>query len=224
MTLLTTTVSVDAQKVDYSQAVINLVQGDVGTRRFQMVPISGGIPISLADVASAKIQAVNMGGDPLLINCVITSGKIYMEPPTALVQYASEWQCQLVLLDDENQTLHSMRFTIIVHNAVYTGDTVEHTNVAVTGVEWDQTNQKLIIHLADGTSFYCGPLTHSHSLATASNNGFMASSHFNNLATLWGWNNQNLRSDYAVGPSFQKLTVGDVTIFNTGVVTGIRFT
>ncbi len=222
MILLTTTVSVDAQKVDYSQAVINLVQGDVGTRRFLMVPISGGAPISLDDVDSAKIQAVNMDGDPLLINCVITSGKIYFEPTQALVQYMSEWQCQLVLLDEDDQTLHSMRFTIIVHDAVYTGDAVEHTNVAITGVEWDEATQKLIIHLADGTSFYCGPLTHDHPLASASEKGFMSATQFTNLATLVSRVNQALLTTSS--PTFNAATIGAVTINNNGVVTGMRFT
>lgn len=224
MTLLTTTVSVDAQKTDYSQAVINLVQGDVGTRRFMMVPISGGMPISLEDVASAKIQAVNMGGDPLLINCVITSGKIYFEPTQALVEYMSEWQCQLVLLNSDDETLHSMRFTIIVHNAVYTGDAVEHTNVAITNVEWDETNQKLIIHLADGTSFYCGPLTHDHPDATTETRGFMTPEQVTEHEQLVERVDQDLTTTNTSGPAFYKLTAGAVTIENDGTVTGMKFT
>ena len=227
MILLTTTVSVDSQRDDYNQVTINLVQGDVGTRRFQMVPVSGGVPVMIpGNVAYAKILALSTGGTELLINCAIESGKIYMEPPQALVQYGGEWQCQLVLLNSSQQTLTSMKFTIIVHSKLFTGDTVEHTNTSITSIDWISGTQTLAFHLADGSTLYAGPMTHTHANATTSAAGFESAADKTNLDLLVSRVNQDLRTNAETTPSFPNLNIGTAITINgtTGVVTGMRFT
>ena len=91
--LITTTVSVDAQK-NGAQVTLHLIQGDAGTRRIMFVPISGGRQIDLDGVATAKMTAASVHtGEPLLINCTIEQGKIYMVPTAALVGQVDEYAC-----------------------------------------------------------------------------------------------------------------------------------
>ena len=222
MTLLTTTVSVDALVDDHGQVVIHLVQGDTGTRRFQMIPISGGKPVQTIGVTSAHVTALSANQEPVQIDCLIEGGKIYMEPTTALVRYESEWLCQLVLLNEEDETLTSAKFTIIVHDRLFNGDTVEHTNISITGVEWDAENLTLTIYRADGTTIICDPLTHTHDLATASAAGFMAAEDKAALDTVTGRVNQDVRT--TATPTFAAATIGAVQIAADGTVTGLKFT
>lgn len=225
MPLITTTVSVDSQRDDYDQVTLNLVQGDSGTRRFLFVPTSGGVPISMSGVAAAKVSAVMSGSyNPMLIDCVIENGKIYMTPTVSLVQYdETEYECQLVLLDSSQQTLTSMKFTIYVHGRLYDGDAVEHTNTNVTSISWNGDTLSFALHKADDTTLYSPALTHTHPDATTEAKGFMTTSQVTSLNTLNSRVNQDLRSSNTSGPTFYKLTVGSVVIAHDGTVTGLKF-
>ena len=224
MPLITTTVSVDSQRDDYDQVVLNLVQGDSGTRRFMFVPTSGGVPISMSGVAAAKVSAVMSGSyNPMLIDCVIQSGKIYMTPTTSLVQYdETEYECQLVLLDSSQQTLTSMKFTIYVHGRLYDGDAVEHTNTTVQSITWNEATLSFALHKADDTVLYSPALLHGHSNATTSKGGFMSSTDKINLDSLVSKVNQGVKTTDS--PTFAAATIGAVTIAADGTVTGLRFT
>ena len=222
MSLITTTVSLDAQKTG-DQVTMHLVRGDSGTRTFNFIPISGGQMISLYGVAAAKVQAQSLyTDDPLLIDCTITGGLIFMVPTAALVANADEWAAQLVLLDSGNQTLHSMPFTIIVHGTVYTGDAIEHTNTTVTEIRWDSTYQYMTIVLADGSTITSPAMTHTHAKATATADGFLSKEHYSKLVDYDTWLDQDVSQDGT--PTFASATIGAVTIAADGTVTGLKFT
>jgi hypothetical protein len=228
MELITTTVSVDAQKAA-DQVIIHLVKGDSGTRRFQFVPIEGGHLIDVSAVAMAKVQAYSQATTgSLLIDCVIESGKVYMTPTPAFVASVDEWACQLVLLvwnEDiqDYQTLTSMPFTTIIHGRVYEGDAVEHTNVTLEEAAYDAATKTLILTMADG-SVISVSLDHVHANATTTAAGFESATDKANLDTLVSRVDQDLRTNAATTPSFPSLSVGAVTIYNDGTVTGLRFT
>jgi hypothetical protein len=223
MELITTTVSLDAQKAA-DQVIIHLVKGDSGTRRFQFVPIEGGHLIDVSAVAMAKVQAYSQATTgSLLIDCVIESGKVYMTPTPAFVASVDEWACQLVLLDEDNQTLSSMLFTTIIHGRVYEGDAVEHTNVTLEEATYNAATKTLILTMADG-SVITVSLDHVHANATTSAAGFESATDKANLDTLVSRVDQDLRTNAATTPSFPSLIVGAVTINNDGTVTGLRFT
>lgn len=221
MQLITTTVSVDAQK-DWSQAVIHLVQGDAGTRRLMYVPIYGGRQISMERVVKAKVRAESQAtGDPLLIDCTIEGGKIYMVPTAALVADADEFHSQLVLMDADDQTLSSMQFTILVHGTVYEGDAVEHTNNSVSAVYFDEQG-RLTVELMDGTKLVADKWEHTHPLATTEIDGFMSKEDFTLLHGLEEYLDQDVTTE--AEPTFAGLHIGDLYIDGDGVITGLRFT
>lgn len=219
--MITTTVSVDAQKTG-AQVTLHLIQGDAGTRRIMFVPISGGRQIDLDSVATAKMTAASVHtGEPLLINCTIEQGKIYMVPTAALVGQVDEYACQLVLLDDEDQTLSSMPFTIISHGTVYDGDAVEHTNTTVSDVYFDDQG-RLTVELMDGTKIVADKWEHTHPLATDEIDGFMSKEDFTLLHQLEDYLNQGVKTTDE--PTFAGLHIGDLYINGEGEITGLRFT
>lgn len=218
--LITTTVSVDAQNQG-DLVKIHLVQGDAGTRRLQLVPTSGGRPISLDNVADAKVRAQNIAEEPLLINCSIDAGKIYMVPTAALVERATEWACQLVLLNSEQETLSSMPFTIITHGTVYDGDAVEHTSDRVSGMEWNDATKELVIVLESGTRITCD-LTHTHAVVTAVADGFFPHGQYAALQNWITWLNQGVATTDT--PTFAGLHVGGLYIDGDGIIHNARFT
>lgn len=221
MTLITTTVAVDAQKTG-AQVTLHLVQGDAGTRRLLFVPVSGGKQISMDGVARAKVRAQSLAsGEPLLLDCVIEDEKIYLTPTAALVQDADEFACDLVLMDAEDQTLTSMPFTTIVHGGVYDGDAVEHTNTTVSKVYFDEDGC-LVLELLDGSKIVADRWEHTHPLATAEEPGFMSPSQFTLLQQLSEWMDQGVKTTDS--PTFAGLRVGDLVINGDGTIEGLRFT
>jgi hypothetical protein len=220
--LITTTVSVDTQK-SADQVTMHLVKGDVGTRRFLFVPASGGRPVSMENVVHARVLALNQWlGEPLQIECVIESGKVYMTPTAALVADANEWACQLVLLDEDDQQLSSLPFTIIVHDKVFDGDAVEHTNTTVTAVYYDDDGF-LCIRLADGTILKADRALndHTHAIVTETDDGFFSHEWYEELQNWLTWLDQDVSTTAA--PTFHDLHVGQVTIHNNGEVEGLMF-
>lgn len=218
--LVTTTVSLDAD-VGVPQKVIHLTMGDYGTRRLRLVPVSGGHLLDVSSAEQAKVRLQSGIQEALLINCV--KGDTYADliPTPAMVAEADEWQTQLVLLDENNQTLHSAPFTIIVHGTVYTGDAVEHANSAVTAAYYDE-NGRLAIELESGktvktTDFW----HHGHDAATAESAGFMSAQDKADVETIKGYVDQNVKQ--AGSPTFAGLTVGALTIDGEGNITGARF-
>lgn len=222
MPLITTTVSVDSQRDDYDQVVLNLVQGDYGARRFLFVPMASGVPISPSLFSSAKVAALAVGTlNPMLIDCAIENGKIYMTPTVSLTQYDdTEYQCQLKLIKPDESQLTSMKFTIYVHNQLYSGDAVEHTNTSVTSMEWSDVTKTLTLHLADGNNITVD-MTHTHTDATTLVKGFMTTSQVTDLNTLNNRVNQDLKT--TASPTFAAANIGAVEIFNNGKVTGLKF-
>ena len=228
--LITTTVSVDAQKTG-AQVTLHLVQGDAGTRRILFVPISGGRLIDTAQVSMAKVILASSALDePLEIDCVISSGKIYMTPTAAMVEFADEFACQLVLYNSSNETLSTMPFTIIVHGTVFEGDAVEHTNTRISSVRFDDETGRLTIELADGTVLVANYWNHTHDLATALKDGFLSKEDFALLRSIDNYINQDVKT--TATPRFEGLEIGwdedlqepILTIDNEGVITGLRFT
>ena len=223
MELITTTVAVDAQKTG-DQMTLHLVQGDYGTIRFMFVPTNGGSMIDLTNVAQAKVQAHStywQPADDLLINCTIQDGNIYMTPTQALTANLNEYQAQLVLLNSSNQTLHSLPFTIIVHDSVYTGDTVDHTNTTLTELDWTSATLVLTATLKDNTEISVS-LPHTHPDATGSSAGFMSAAMYNLLQQLGAWMDQGVKT--TDDPTFAGLHIGDLSIDSEGNISGARFT
>ena len=227
--LITTTVSVDAQK-NGAQVTLHLVKGDAGTRRIMFVPISGGRQVDITGVVTAKVQAQSkVTGDPLLIDCTIENGKVYMVLTAALVQDVDEFECQLVMIDGEDMQLHPMPFTIIVHGTVYDGDAVEHTNTTVSAVYFDGQG-RLTVELMDGTKLVADKWEHTHPLATDEIDGFMSKEDFTLLHSVGDYVNQDVKTSGT--PRFEGLQIGwddelqvpKLTIDSDGVITGLRFT
>ena len=232
MELITTTVSVDAQKTT-DLVVIHLVKGDSGTRRFQFVPIEGGHLVNMLDISGKSVDRVKMiaysssTSEPLEIDCTFDNAKrlIYMVPTPALVANVDEWACQLVMFDDLNRTLTSMPFNIIVHGTVFEGDAVEHTNNSVLNISYNVATRNIILEMADNTE-----LTVQLPLATTEQDGIMSSelvTHIVNIITsitqFAEWLDQDVTMTGT--PTFAELTVGQVHINgSTGVVTGLKFT
>lgn len=217
--MITTTVCVDAQK-PAGQAVIHLNRGDSGTRALRLIPVEGGAAIDLSNVAQAKVMAHPLsGGEDLLISCELGDRYADMVPTAALVSSAGEYTAQLVLLDDEQQTVKSMPFTILIHANVYNGDAVEHTNKEISELIWDGST--LSVKLADGTTLSVD-LTHTHLLATAERDGFMSKELFAQIAELLSRVDQDVSTTST--PTFAGLTIGDVVISGDGTMTGVRFT
>lgn len=229
MILITTTVSVDAQK-PASQTVIHLSQGDSGTRALRFIPVQGGAAIDMTDVAQAKVKASPLSGaSDLLLSAAPGGYYADLVPTEALVESAEEWSCQLVLLDGEGQTLSTMPFTIIVHAGVYDGDTVEHTNTTVSEIRWDVNTMRMSIVLADGTVIMGPDMSHTHPLATEEIDGFMSKEQFtfvkklrDGIGTDDPWMDQDVSQDAT--PTFAGIRIGDVTIDGDGTITGLRFT
>jgi hypothetical protein len=221
MYLITTTVSLDAEKTG-AQVILHLAQGDAGTRRLQFVPAAGGRLIDVREASAAKLMAHGMGGGAdLLMDCALEGGAIYYTPTAALVAEAETYACQLVLLDDDDQTLKTLPFTVLIHGGVYDGDAVEHTNTTATSVYFDEDGQ-LTIELADGTKLIADRWEHTHDLATAEKAGFMSPEQFALLANVASWMDQGVKTTDS--PTFAGLTVGNVTIDPDGSISGLRFT
>ena len=223
MELITTTVAIDQQHQG-DQVTLHLVQGDYGTIRFQFVATNGGSSIDMSNVSEAKVMAHSTYWQPsedLLINCTIQNGNIYMTPTQALTQYRNEYQAQLVLIDSLTQTATSLYFTIIVHDRLYTGDTVEHTNTTLRELGWNQTTMVLTATLKDGTTVSVS-LPHGHPDATGSSAGFMSAAMYSLLQQLGAWMNQSVKTD--AEPTFAGLHVGDLYIDGEGNISGARFT
>lgn len=221
MELITTTVSLDAEKTG-AQVVLHIAQGDAGTRKLQLVPSSGGRLVDTRDVAAAKLMAHGMGsGADLLMDCVLADGLIYYTPTAALVQAADTFAAQLVLLNEFGETLKTLPFTVMIHGTVYQGDAVEHTNTTAQSVYFDDDGQ-LTIELADGTKLVADYWTHTHPLATSEAAGFMSSAQFDLLTQVAEWMDQGVKTTDS--PTFAGLTVGDVTINPDGTIDGLRFT
>ena len=223
MSLITTTVCVDAQK-PATQAVVHLSQGDSGTRTLRMIPVEGGCAVSLQSAVQAKVRAHPLsGGSDLLLNAELGGYYADLTPTPALVAGAEEWRCQLLLLDGQDQTLSSMPFTILIHAGVYSGDTVEHTNTTVSEIRYDAENMQLIIALADGTTIAGPSMAHTHPLATSEAPGFMSAVDFDFVQGLKSEVNQDVRT--TAEPTFAGLTIGSLHIDGTtGEITGLRFT
>lgn len=228
MELITTTVSLDAQKAA-DQVVIHLVKGDSGTRRFQFVPIEGGHLVDMygLNVAQVKMRAYSRTTtDMLVIDCTFNNASrlIYMTPTEALVANVDEWDSQLVLLDGDNQTLSTMPFTIMIHGTVFEGDAVEHTNTSVLNISYDAANRYIVLEMADNTT-----LTAELPLSSASLAGLMSAAQYSSLATLvtqmatlMDWLDQSVKT--TASPTFYAATIGAVGIDHEGVVTGMKFT
>lgn len=232
MPLITTTVAVDSSNANYNQVVLNLVQGDYGARRFMFVPTIAGEPVDPHDFTNAYIDAVVAGSyNPMLINCVIENGKIYMTPTVSLTQYDNtEYMCELRLIKPDESQLTSMKFTIYVHDRLFTGDAVEHTNTTVTGIGWNGNTLSFSLNKADGDTLYSPALTHRHANATASADGFMDKDQFAFVKKLKdgtdaehpAWVDQDVSLD--ASPTFAAATIGQVAIAADGTVTGLKFT
>ena len=219
--LITTTVSVDAQKPG-SQAVIHLVRGDSGTRALRLIPTEGGRVISFENVAQAKLRAHPLSGSSdLLLNCELGENYADVVPTPAFVEAAEEWACQLVLLDENNQTISSAPFTVIVHEDVYHGDTIEHTNTKVAGMEWDDATKTLTIVLENGDRITCD-LSHTHAIVTATTDGFFSHEWFTALMNLLAWCNQGVKTTDS--PTFAGLHIGSLYINGNGEIQNARFT
>ena len=223
MELITTTVAIDQERQG-EQVTLHLVQGDYGTIRFQFVATNGGNKIDMANVSEAKVMAHSTYWEPsedLLINCTIQDGNIYMTPTQALTQYRNEFQAQLVLINSLTQTATSLYFTIIVHDRLYTGDTVEHTNTTLTQMDWEPVTLVLTATLKDGTTVSVS-LPHTHPDATGSSAGFMSAAMYNLLQQLGAWMDQGVKT--TDDPTFAGLHIGDLSIDSEGNISGARFT
>lgn len=219
--LITTTVSLDAD-VGEPQKTIHLVVGDYGTRRFRMIPVSGGRLMDMTQVAAAKVRLACAGREALLIDCVLGSHYADMIPTEAMVDEADEWQAQLVLLDDSDQTLSTAPFTICVHGTVYEGDAVEHTDNSVMSVYYDEQGRLTLEKLNGDIIRTAGPWEHTHEDVTEEASGFMPAADHQAIETLQGYLDQEVKTDSDV--EFKSITVGGITINEDGTIEGARFT
>lgn len=216
--LITTTVSLDTQRTA-AQAVIHLKRGDAGTRTLRFVPVSGGAPADFTNVSQAKVRVA--GDTPLLLSCALGENYADMTPTGALTATAGEKACELALLNAAGETLTTATFTIMIHESVYPGDAVEHTNAGLGALTYD-ADGRLTAELLDGTRVKAPAQTHTHANATSGAAGFMSAEDKTALDGMAGKIDQDVKTTGT--PTFATVTVGSLTIGADGTITGARFT
>lgn len=223
--MIITTISLDCDAQQTMQ-VLHLVSGDYGTRKLRFIPTMSGRLLDMDEmgVTRAKMRLHCDGWEDLLIDCELDEAKKFADlvPTQAMVDEADEWAAQLVLLDDNNQTMSSADFRIVVHGTVYQGDAIEHTNSSVLAAYYDAQGHLNIekrngdVVRSTGESNLVGMIEEELSEELVSAEDRQA------LEGL----SENI--DQAVkttsSPTFAGLTIGTLTIDANGNVTGARFT
>jgi hypothetical protein len=223
--LMTTVVSLDCV-VGEPQLVIHLVQGDYGTRALRMIPLYGGRLINFAEagVAAAKVVLACEGHENLLIDCETGENWAELVPTANMVSTADEWNAQLILLDENNQTLHSAPFIINVHGDVTHGDMVEHTDSRVIDAYYDAQGD-LNLEMRSGetikssgkgylATYVQGQLEAGNKLLTDEDRG--------KLDDIDDYLDQSVKT--TASPTFSGLTIGEITISADGTISGATFT
>lgn len=143
--LITTTVSLDCD-TPANQKVVHLVMGDYGTRALRLIPVSEGRLVNMAEkgFVRAKVMLECDGHEDLLIDCTMGETSATLVPTAAMVSSADEWNAQLILYKESDETLTTQPFKINVHGTVYEGDAVEHTDSRVLAAEYDEQGDLLI--------------------------------------------------------------------------------
>lgn len=216
--LITTVVGLSVDVSD-PQKVIHLVRGDYNTRVLRMVPVHAGQVVDLSQVEQAKLRLAGASNN-LEINGVKGAGYVDIIPTEAMTESAQDWAAQLVLLNDEQETIAAAPFTVRVHGDVYNGDAVEHTDNRVTGVHWE--DGVLVVTMADGETISApGIWEHRHDNATDEADGFMSSEDKATLDDL----DQRLTQDVSTTADveFGSVTVGSIVLHSDGTITGARF-
>ena len=221
--LITTTVSLDCAG-NANQMVIHLVQGDYGTRALRLIPVDSGklMDMEAEGVVQAKVRLACAGHEDLLINCELGDRYATLVPTQAMTSGADTWQAQLVLLDESNMTVSTAPFTVVVHGTVYNGDTVEHTNSAVTAAAYDAQG-RLVLQQLNGNEVVAADFTNLVSaIQTALADYLLTAEDRQDLTTIKGYLNQSVKTD--AEPEFAGLTIGNVTISSSGEIDGAVFT
>jgi YD repeat-containing protein len=218
--LITTTVSLNVGTGE-PRMVIHLVRGDYGTRRLRLIPVDNSRLMDMENVAAAKVRLGTGEGAPLLIDCVLGDHYADLVPTQAMTLAADEWDAQLVLLDENNQTLCTAPFTIVVHGTVYEGDAVEHTDNNVTAAYYNAAG-RLVIEKRDGEKVTVTDLDNLMDAVTDALEEHLVSQTDREALDSWGERvDQDVRTD--ASPTFAGLTVGSLTISATGEISGATF-
>jgi hypothetical protein len=222
--LITTTVSLDCAG-NANQIVIHLVQGDYGTRALRLIPVLEGRLMNMeeAGVVRAKVALADRGVAGPVIDCELGDCYATMVPTKGMMTTAREWAAELILLNEENGTVRSMPFTLIVHETVYKGnDTVEYTNSRVTSAEYDEQG-RLTLEELNGEKIVAGGLENLIAALREELADYLLTPEDRaDLTMMKGYLNQSVKTD--ASPEFAGLKVGTVEISAGGEISGAIFT
>lgn len=213
--LITTTVSLGCAG-NANQMVIHLVQGDYGTRALRLIPVDSGklMDMDAEGVVQAKVRLACAGHEDLLIDCELGDRYATLVPTKAMTSGADTWQAQLVLLDDNNMTVSTAPFTVVVHGTVYNGDAVEHTNSAVTAAAYDAQG-RLVLQQLNGNEVVAADFTNLVSaIQTALADYLLTAQDRTDINTIKGYLNQSVKTD--AEPRFEGLQIGGTWNASTG--------
>lgn len=214
--LITTTVSLDCAG-NANQMVIHLVQGDYGTRALRLIPVLDGRLYNMEEhgVAQAKVALANNGVAGPVIDCELGDCWATMVPTRGMMTTALEWTAQLILLDEDNGTVRSMPFKVIVHETVYKGnDTVEYTNSRVTAAVYNEQGQLQLEQLNSNTITVDGFSNLVTAIRTALADYLLTPEDRTDINTIKGYLNQSVKTD--ASPKFDGLQIGGTWNASTG--------
>ena len=222
--LITTTVSLDCD-AEQPMQTLHLVQGDYGTRALRFIPVLNGrlMDMEAAGVERVKVRLHCDGREDLLLDCVMSADKRYADlvPTQAMVDEADEWAAQLVLLDEENHTVSSAPFRVMVHGTVYEGDAVEHTNSAVLSAYYDAQGNLNIEKLNGETVRSTGEENLIAKIQEELADHLVSDEDRQALEDLDNNINQPVKTTDS--PTFAGLTIGSLIIHDDGTIEGAKF-
>lgn len=214
--LITTTVSLDCAG-NANQIVIHLVQGDYGTRALRLIPVLEGRLMNMeeAGVVRAKVALADRGVAGPVIDCELGDCYATMVPTKGMMTTAKEWAAELILLNEENGTVRSMPFTVIVHETVYKGhDTVEYTNSRVTSARYDEQGQLKLEQLNSNTITVEGFAYLINAIKTELADYSLTQEDRTDLRTIKSYLDQSVKKD--AEPRFEGLQIGGTWNATTG--------
>ena len=184
-----------------------------------------------AGVVGAELM-LSDGATNLMVDCELGDHYADFVPTTNMMGQATVWQAQLALMNALSETVTTVPLVIMVHGNVFTGDTVEHTDVRVSRAEW-MTDGRLKLTLMNGETVITETKwEHVHDLAVAPDeqqgitgrDGFMSSEDKAAITTLA--NRLNAFDSGTADVHFETLTIGETPnqiVISDGTITGAVF-
>lgn len=189
--IVTNVISIGATH-EAQELTIHLPEGEKNGRRLAFVPINNGSVVRLDTTMAAKIIAGSAGETKEFIGTV-ENGKAVFNVTENMTEHAAEYECTLIIEDEDENTLYSQEFTLLIHPNGWSGDVVVNNNQTLTEITFDEGTKVLTAVLANGETI-TADMNHGHALAVAEdeeaeppvagNDGFMSKEDKGTLDTL----------------------------------------